>query len=298
MPPELNGDPFPRRTATPANLLPWVGRILRDLPAQVGLYARRPPIDRGLRERIMMAVTDVNGCRYCSWIHGGWAELMRRGEKARDEIALAYARESAELGLLPPSDEAREALEAVFTPAEVRAIDAAISNIEVANLAGNTVDGLIARLTGARPRDPVAMLQEAAVVAAAAPVGLPLLALGSAFRRAASQMPSVDIEVVNPAGEANMGVLMLTELIRKYRDFPLLRALAAGRLPFALGITAEGLSATARVRKPSVVELENGIADDAALLLEGDMGAMLEVAQEPGKLVRFINEGRLVPSAR
>src|SRR5439155_326224 len=82
----------------------------------------------------------------------------------------------------------------------------------------------------------------------------------SAFRRAASQMPSVDIEVVNPAGEANMGVLMLTELIRKYRDFPLLRALAAGRLPFALGITAEGLSATARVRKPSVVELENGIA--------------------------------------
>jgi AhpD family alkylhydroperoxidase len=290
----LDDDPFTRRTATPATLLPWIGRIARDLPAQMGLYARRPAIDRSLRERIMMAVTDVNGCRYCSWIHGGWSELVAKGPEARDDIALAYAREAAETGSLPPSTEARAALEEVFSADEVRAIDAAVANIEVANLAGNTVDGLIARLTGARPRDPGAMLEEAAVVAAAAPIGLPLLALGTLFREAARRMPAVEIVTPDP-GEANILVMMGAELLKKYRDVPFVRALAAGRLPFALGLRSVAMEATIRLSE-SHIALENGIADDVALIIEGEPDALLAVATGEVNPLTLVNEGRLTAS--
>lgn len=286
-------DTFPRRTATVGNLLPWLERIVRDVPAQANLYSRRPAIDRGLRERIMMAVTDVNGCRYCSWIHGGWAELMTRGHAARDDVALAYAREAAELDSLPPSPEARQALEAVFSPEEARAIDATIANIQLSNLAGNTVDGLISRLTGARPREPAAMAQEVALVAAAAPVGIPLLALGGLLRQAARVMQPVEAVVLPPVGEANMGVLMLAEAVRHYAGLPLLRALAAGRMPFALGASADGLEATARLSGQSRVELDNGLADDVALVLEGDMATMLLLVREPARFVSLVNEGKL-----
>ena len=287
----VDDDPFSRRTATPEALIPWLGRVARDIPAQIGLYAPRAALDRGLREKIMMAVTDVNECRWCSWIHGGWKELLDRGPKARDDIALAYARGAAETGKLPPSEEARTALQAVFSPSEVRAIDAAISGISVANLAGNTVDGLIARFTGARPRDPAAMVQEAAVVAAAAPVGLPLLALGALFQRAERALPRLDVELKEPPGSASMGVLMLAEVVKRWRDYPVVRALGASG-PIAIGAEAEGMSATVRF-KGSTVEVENGLAEDVVLVVQGDMETMIEAATDPARVPSLLTQGRL-----
>jgi hypothetical protein len=239
----------------------------------------------------MLAVTDVNGCRYCSWIHGGWAELTARGKKARDDVALAYAREAAETGQLPPSPQARKALEAAFSVAEVRAIDAAIANIEVASLAGNTVDGLLARLTGARPRDPASIVQEALVVAVAAPLGVPLLALGTALRQAAHAMPPVDV-VTPPGGEGNLIVMMLGQMARQYSGLPLLRAVAAGRLPFAVGLRTGMMEATIRLRR-SRLELDNGIAPDVSIIVQGEPDALIAAASGEKNVMTLINEGRI-----
>ena len=90
-----------------------------------------------------------------------------------------------------------------------------------------------------------------------------------------------------------MGVMLLSELVRHYSGLPLLRALAAGRMPFALGLTSEGIEATVRLVAGSRVELDNGLADDVHLLLTGDMPTMVAVAREPSQFVPMVNDGRL-----
>src|SRR3954454_11446620 len=146
-------DPFPRRTATPGLILPWLAEVLSTLPGLVRSYAPGAPIDPRTREQIILAVTEVNGCRYCAWIHGAWQDFLGDGVHAHAEEALmAYARACAEAGRPLPTDDLALAL----PPDAVRAVRATVAQIEVSNLVGNTVDGLLARLARRRPLAPFA----------------------------------------------------------------------------------------------------------------------------------------------
>lgn len=275
----------------PDGLLRWLGKVVRDLPAQVSLYGPRPAIDRGLRERIMLAVTEVHGDRYSALIHEGWAEMSSGRFQARDEVALAYARKAAETGELPPSAAARDALEAVFSPAEVRAVDAAIAAVAVSNVVGGTVDDLVDRVVGEKPRDRGVMLQEAVVAAASVPLGVPLLAWGALMRQAARSLPEVEV-VTPPAGQASVLVLMLAEMARRHSGLPLVRVLASGRLPFALALRAGVMEATVRLHR-SRLELEDGVAADVAVVIEGDPEALLAAATGQANLLGLVSEGRI-----
>src|SRR5436309_8792645 len=175
-------DPFPRWTATLARLAPWLFEVGRTFPGLVRSYLPGQTLDPRTRERVILAVTEVNGCRYCAWIHGSWQDFL--GENSlvdADEALLTYARACAEAGR--PLDPAP--LADVLPPDVVASVRATVAQIEVSNLVGNTVDGLIARLTRKRPLDPVNAAGEAAVVAAAVPLALPMLAAGAALRTAA-----------------------------------------------------------------------------------------------------------------
>src|SRR5436305_3818704 len=157
-------DPFPRRTATPARLAPWLVEVGRTLPGLLRSYLPGQAIDARTRERVILAVTEVNGCRYCAWIHGSWqAFLGVKGLADADEALLTYARACAEAGR--PLDPAP--LAGTLPPEALQTVRATVAQIEVSNLVGNTVDGLIARLTRKRPIDPLAAAQEVAVVGAA-----------------------------------------------------------------------------------------------------------------------------------
>src|SRR5882672_5835884 len=166
-------DPFPRRTATLGLMAPWIGEMLATLPGLVRSYGPGGALDPRTREQIILAVTEVNGCRYCAWIHGSWQEFLGEGANADAEQALlAYARACAEAGRPLPADD----LAAVLPPNAVRAVRATVAQIEVSNLVGNTVDGLLARLARKRPLAPVALAREVVTVAVAVPIAVPLLA--------------------------------------------------------------------------------------------------------------------------
>src|SRR4051794_26872379 len=70
-----------------------VGLIEAYVPGSAGINART-------REQIILAVTEVNGCRYSAWVHGAWQDFL--GPRDPDE-ALAplfdYARACAEAGV-------------------------------------------------------------------------------------------------------------------------------------------------------------------------------------------------------
>jgi len=133
------------------------------------LRENRPMIRRAMgelitpafRERLMMVVTEVNGCRYCSYFHARNAlmagvsqeelrELLDRSipkdTPAGELPALAYAQHWAESGAKPDQDAVRRLVE-VYNPEKTAAIHIILRMIRVGNLLGNLGDYLLYRLT-------------------------------------------------------------------------------------------------------------------------------------------------------
>jgi len=268
-------DPFPRRTATPGSLLPWFGELATNLPGLLRSYLPGQAIDPRTRERVILAVTEVNGCRYCAWIHGSWQDFL--GENSlidADEALLTYARACAEAGRpLDPSP-----LADVLPPEALGTVRATVAQIEVSNLVGNTVDGLLARLTRKRPLEPVTTAGEIAVVAAAVPLAIPMLAVGAALRAASRVAPPVPNPDMPPAGEANLLVHLLAQLAPTLLANSLLRLAVLGSpVLVPLGLKAGRTTATVRVGRGKLA-LENGISPDVIMVVEGDVEPLLRLA--------------------
>ena len=285
-----DSDPFPRRTATLGRLAPWIPELLLNAPGLLSSYSRvGNAIDPRMRERVIMAVTEVNGCRYCAWIHGSWQDFLGEGVNRADaeQAVLTYARACAEAGKpLDPTP-----LTAQLGTAGVRELRATVAQIEVSNLVGNTLDGLLARLTRKRPLNPLAAVQEAAVVGAAVPLAIPMLAIAGAMRavdRLAPPLPEVGMP---PAGEANLLVHLLSAAVPPYLSNAVVRLALLG-FPFevAVALRAGRTAATLRIGRRAV-SVENGVAPDALFLLEGEVEPLLRLAA--GSVVGELRKLRL-----
>jgi AhpD family alkylhydroperoxidase len=269
-------------------LLPWIAELARSAPGLVRSYLPGGTIGPRTREQVILAVTEVNGCRYCAWIHGSWADFLGEGEDTdATEAVLTYARACADAGR--PLDPAP--LASVLPPDALESIRATVAQIEVANLVGNTVDGLLARATRKRPLDPPRALAELATVAAAIPVAVPMLAAAGVFRairRAAPDLPAI---AMPPAGEANLLVHLLAQAVPTYLANAALRlVLLRLPIPVVLGIKAGRTSATLRIGD-GVVELTNGILPTAVAVVEGDIEPLLQLAT--GSIVRELSSLRV-----
>ncbi|MBA2281316.1 MAG: hypothetical protein H0W25_08810 [Acidimicrobiia bacterium] len=296
--PDRQRDPFPRRTADPSVLAPWFVELARTLPALVRSYLPGGPIGARTRERVILAVTEVNGCRYCAWIHGSWSDYL--GERAEgddlDDAELAeaalltYARACADAGHPLDSGPLAEVL-----PADaITAIRATVAQIEVANLVGNTVDGLLARLTRKRPLDPPRAVLEAATVVAALPLAAPMLALGGVMRFVHRVAPDVPDVQTPPPGEANLLVHLLARTVPAYLANAGVRlALLRLPVPITIGIKAGRTAATLRIGRGRV-QVDNGISPAAVVVLEGDVEPLLQLAT--GNLVRELSALRIRPN--
>lgn len=291
--PETQRDPFPRRTADPVVLAPWLAELARTAGGLVRSYLPGSPVDARTRERVILAVTEVNGCRYCAWIHGSWADYLgerpageEEGDRA-EEALLAYARACADAGR--PLDPAP--LRELLPDEAVAAVRATVAQIEVSNLVGNTVDGLLARLTRKRPLDPRHAAVEAATVAAALPLAVPMLAAGAAMRAVSRLAPAVPAIEQPDAGEANLLVHLLAQTVPAYLANAGLRlALLRLPVPVAVGVRAGRTSATLRIGRGRVA-IDNGIGPEAVVVLEGDIDPLLQLAT--GSLVRELTTLRI-----
>jgi len=145
--------PFPRRhyrnpIAPVADVLWIVGRASRAIGVVRG---RRVTAD--LRERLMLAVTEVNGCRYCSWAHtraalaaGVSEEEVRQlvgGEigaaPEAERPALIYAQHWASTDARPEAEVRARAVD-LYGEQTVQDYEMAMRLIRVGNLWGNTLD--------------------------------------------------------------------------------------------------------------------------------------------------------------
>lgn len=138
------------------------GQFWIDLKAPIEhrTSLRSGVISDAFRERLMLTVTEVNGCRYCSYFHtrealkAGLSEEETRGylqgnlaEAPADELpALLYAQHWADNNGQP--DEAlRRNLYSSYGSAKAEAIETILHMIRMGNLLGNLGDYLLYRIS-------------------------------------------------------------------------------------------------------------------------------------------------------
>lgn len=148
----------------PGHLQQSINHLLRN-PQDLKSAFRGKRISQAFAERIMLAITGVNRCRYCSFAHAQAAASagITSEEVARllgadlsqvdpsEAIALAFAIHYAENNETPaPGMVAR--LEEAYGIDTARDIQTLIKIITLGNLAGNTWDAFLSRLRG-RPAE-------------------------------------------------------------------------------------------------------------------------------------------------
>jgi AhpD family alkylhydroperoxidase len=117
-------------------------------------------LNPAFRERIFLAVTQVNGCRYCSYYHAQQALLNGVSNEEIRELddglldrcpqeeltALFYAQHWAESDA-HPDKEARLRLVETYGEETTSQIDLALRMIRIGNLTGNLLDYILFRLS-------------------------------------------------------------------------------------------------------------------------------------------------------
>jgi len=113
-------------------------------------------ISPAFRERLMIAVTGVYGCSYCSWLHAGLALRtgIQREEIARllsssvetcpedEAVALIYAQHWADSNANPKPESIQRLLE-TYGGEKAEAINLLLRMNRIGNLFGNSLDYLL-----------------------------------------------------------------------------------------------------------------------------------------------------------
>ena len=112
------------------------------------------------RERLMLAITAVNRCRYCAFVHckaalsAGVSREQLDGIFAHDfanapeeeRVALAYAQHWAEMKGHPDADAVAK-IEETYGAEMARTIEATLVFMNLNNLSGNTVDWVLNKIS-------------------------------------------------------------------------------------------------------------------------------------------------------
>ena len=157
------GKYFPRKTFTFRTFFK-ANKIVMKNRKIIRRAMRSEKISKAFRERIMLVVTAVNGCRYCAWGHIDWAKEAGCTEEEINEImkfnfnicsneesvALMFAQHFAETEG-NPQKEALEQLINFYGEEEAENILMIIRMISIGNLLGNTFDAFLSRFKGKPP---------------------------------------------------------------------------------------------------------------------------------------------------
>ena len=152
---------FHKRIFSAETFLRDVGYLLVRSPRIIGAL-RNPEIGSALREKLMLVITAVNECGYCSWFHAKQAvasgipeaevmDLLKlqfvASASAFELTALLYAQHFAETNRRPDA-EMTARLFARYGDKTAKHIILLIRMIFFGNLFGNTWDAVLSRFKG------------------------------------------------------------------------------------------------------------------------------------------------------
>ena len=151
---------FPKRTYHSLKEIIGDMKFMLSNREEVHTLMNTKLVSQTFRERLMMAVTSVNGCRYCSYYHS--KEALKAGMSPEEiatltncefgncpdeeQPALLYAQHWAESNTLPDVEAYQRVLE-FYGEEKLSAIEMVLRIIRMGNLMGNTLDYLLFKLS-------------------------------------------------------------------------------------------------------------------------------------------------------
>ncbi|MCU1354026.1 MAG: hypothetical protein JWM05_3235 [Acidimicrobiales bacterium] len=270
-------------------LLPWLAELGPLLPELVRSHLPSPQVDPRLRERLLVAVAEGNGCRSLAWVHGGWQRFLGEVDPGdADDAVLAWAQACAAAG--EPLDPAP--LADVLAPAGVREVRVTVARAALASRVGLSAEALVERVQGRRPLWPD-LGRDLLVVGVGGPAAVPVAAIGAALGladRLAPPAPTVDLVDEEP----NLLAHLLAEAVPGWVAGVLARVMVL-RLPaeVVVAVKAGQFTATVRIGRGRLA-VANGVHPDAWLLVEGDGDPLLRMAS--GSLGRELRSVRIRPT--
>ena len=156
----MNGK-FNKRIFTSRIFFKDVGFLIRKLPRIIKVL-RKKQISKDFIEKIMVVVTAINGCTYCTWFHAKQAassgiseeevknmlNLQFKADASDFEVsALLYAQHYAETNRKPDDEMTAQFLD-YYGEKTAEDIVLFIRMIYFGNLFGNTCDAVISRFKG------------------------------------------------------------------------------------------------------------------------------------------------------
>jgi AhpD family alkylhydroperoxidase len=156
--------PFPRRLYASFDDFWQDIRFIMQNRQRLKIAMRGDMISNKFRERLMLMVTEVNGCRYCSYYHA--REALKAGipddeledlisgtiptNTPKDEIpALLYAQYWAEVNAKPDPEIQQKFID-TYGVEKSEAITVILHMIRVGNLSGNLWDYILYRISFGR----------------------------------------------------------------------------------------------------------------------------------------------------
>ncbi len=150
---------FTKRTYSISKLFGDISFLLKNV-RDVRQIMRGKLISNAFRERLMLSVTSVYGCRYCCWAHT--REALRSGIDQKEitglltgsvdncpqeeALALLYAQHWADSNA-SPDPEATRRLEQAYGVEKAKMINIVLRMIRVGNLWGNSWDCFLYRIS-------------------------------------------------------------------------------------------------------------------------------------------------------
>ena len=157
---------FKKRTITAPQLLGRLASLVPELGTMYGVWLKQE-VDPGFREELMLAVSRLNGCRYCSWGHYEWAQISGvsneelaqveqldpAGFDRRKWVAISYVRALVKGNFVRVQPELRRAMQHKYSPREIRQIELIANVMDVGNRGSNTFDAMLSRFKGVPATD-------------------------------------------------------------------------------------------------------------------------------------------------
>ena len=157
---------YRKRTMTARQL---VGGMASLVPETGTLYQvwLKHDIDPGFREELMLAVSKLNDCRYCTWGHHEWAHMLGvpdeelahveqmdpKGFDRKKWTAISYVRALVSADFGPVDDKLQGEMEARYSAREIKEIKMIAKVMDIGNRGANTWDAMLSRLRGTPAAD-------------------------------------------------------------------------------------------------------------------------------------------------
>lgn len=152
---------FKKRTMTAPQFVGSLASLLPELRTLYEVWGRNE-LDPGFREELMLAVSQLNDCRFCTWGHHEWAQISGvsneelaqlesldpSGFDRRKWVAIAYVRALVKRDFKGVQPELRRAVQHKFSPQEIRQIELVARVMDIGNRGSNTWEAMVSRLRG------------------------------------------------------------------------------------------------------------------------------------------------------